>query len=157
MHDFRRFPIYNTTLASDHTAGAVLIGMLGIGSAALSLTAGGVPVWAALFIGVTVIALTSILLVLMRQMYTGTSAKYLTVRGLFRTRRTPWSNIQSIDVVRDRRGQDWVVVRDQDGRKTTLPYLTTSTVPKVEEEASKLRALWVEFRGEDWAADRPAE
>ncbi|MFC3492776.1 PH domain-containing protein [Glycomyces rhizosphaerae] len=157
MHDFRRFPIYNTTFASDHTAGAVLMGMLGICSGSLGLTADGVPVWAALFIGVTVFALTGIFLGLTRQMYTGTSAEYLTVRGLLRTRRTPWSDIQSIEVVRDRRGQDWVVVRDRNGRKTTLPYLTTATVPGVEEEASKLRGLWVEFRGEDWVAGRQDE
>jgi hypothetical protein len=158
MHDFRRFPIYNMTFASDPKAVGSIGIMLFLSCTGFGrITRKGMPPQVALLLAVLAVVCTVAFFVRARLMYTGTGPEYLTVRGFFRTRKTAWSDIQSIELVRARgRDQAWVVVVDQAGRKFKLPHLYASNVPDIEEELAKLRGLWIEFRGEGWAGDRPS-
>jgi hypothetical protein len=93
---------------------------------------------------------------------TVTSPEFLTVRGLFRTRRIPWSHVQAIAVeinpgaiAESPAPQRIAVAYDAAGRRIPLPHLNEKTFAKrygsLESEVDGIRAAWLAGRGEGWA------
>ena len=90
-----------------------------------------------------------------------TSPEHLTVRGLFRTRRIPWSRVQAIMIeinpgsfAEADAPKRIVVAYDADGRRISLPHLSEKTLVEryggLESEVDSIRAAWLAGRGEGW-------
>jgi len=93
---------------------------------------------------------------------TVTSPEHLTVRGLFRTRRIPWSRVQAImiemnpgSIAESDAPRRIVVAYDTAGRRIPLPHLNEKTFARrcgnLESEVDGIRAAWVAGRGPGWA------
>jgi hypothetical protein len=93
---------------------------------------------------------------------TVTSPEHLTVRGLFRTRRIPWSRVQAImiemnpgAIAEGAAPKRIVVAYDETGRRIPLPHLNEKTFVEgygsLESEVDSIRAAWLAGRGETWA------
>jgi hypothetical protein len=116
----------------------------------VQIIAGRTPLWVPFAIPILVVALSFPLASVLRQRSTETDREYLTIRGVTSTRRTAWNNIQAIAIERSWAGVDHATVYDRDGRKLTLPWVNSGTLPDLETEVSQLRDLWTKLRGEGW-------
>jgi hypothetical protein len=92
---------------------------------------------------------------------TVTTPEHLTVRGLFRTRRIPWSRVQAImieinpgAIAEGAAPKRIAVAYDATGRRVPLPHLNEKTFARrygsLESEVDNIRAAWLAGRGEGW-------
>lgn len=120
--------------------------------------AGPVQLWVSLGL----ILLVGFALVWVRVIATITRREDIAIRGLIRTRRIPWSDVQDIRVevnpghlAKDSAPKEIVVVYDQTGRRRTLPHVNEKNLSghgaTLSAETQRLRTTWELRRGADWA------
>ncbi|MEU3060947.1 PH domain-containing protein [Streptomyces subrutilus] len=118
--------------------------------------------WVKLLVAGLLVVLFGWLLFAARRCSTSADLKGITVRGMTRTRRLAWEDVQDIRAVPNpsatmARNAPKVLsyAYDTDGKRLLLAYVDDVHVT-VEREIDLLRAAWTELRGEDWEADADA-
>lgn len=155
---------YDTYTVSSNVLRAVWV-VIGLGAAGLLLDVTTEDGWspaekAWLLLGLTVIV--GLLVVWVHRVATVTTPEHVAVRGLFRTRRIPWSRVQAIAIelnpgriAESGAPNRIVVVYDDAGRRITLPHLNEKRFERrygnLESEVDGIRAAWLAGRGEAWA------
>jgi Bacterial PH domain len=148
-----RYPTYSLPASTFRSVCGGLLVAVALFLAAAIVAGGGELRWIAL-----VIALFFALLIWrVRTVATTTTPDGVVARGLMRTRRFSWSEIQDVRVeVHPGTGPMYVVVLyDRSGRDTILPNINERDLAarrlSLDAEVDALRAEWRRRRGPDWA------
>lgn len=117
----------------------------------------GVPIAVSIAVGAAFTAMFVLLFLAIHATATISDERHLTIRGVFRSRRTPWPEVQAIETeLNPQRGSDvaprhLAVLYDAAGGRFTLPHLNDRSRPDFTRDVEALREVWMLRRGKDWA------
>ncbi|MGX1909958.1 hypothetical protein ACWIID_13980 [Streptomyces phaeochromogenes] len=116
----------------------------------------GVPIPVPIAVGAVFTAMFVLLFLAIHATATISDERHLTIRGVFRSRQTPWPEVQAIETeLNPQRGSDvaprhLTVIYDAAGGRYTLPHLNDRSRPDFTRDVEALREVWILRRGDGW-------
>ncbi|NGO13126.1 formate/nitrite transporter family protein [Streptomyces sp. HC44] len=127
------------------------------GTAALivyGMAADGIPAAVTIAVGAAFAVGFVLLVLLIHATATISDERHLTIRGMFRRRRTPWPEVQAIEIEANGGSEEaprWIaVLYDAAGGRYRLPHLNERSRQDFARDVEELREVWMLRRGGDW-------